>query len=1036
MSDVMSHSAAARTCWCGNAALDPFSSDYAYCARCGTLVSRADVPDATLAVKDDQADFYGRQYWLNHQREDLKTPDIFDRAHRDLQERCLYWLRALLRYRTPPGSVLELGAAHGAFVALLRWAGFDATGLEVSPWVVEFARTIFDVPMKLGPIEDQDIPAGSLDVIVLNDVLEHLPHPAETMAHCARLLKPDGLFVIQTPQYPERRTREELLATQNRFVEMMDGMSIEHRYLFSERSARQLFGMLGFTHLELLPPLFPYDMFFVAGRQPLVAVDDEEIRVRLEQMPSGRLVIALLDLEAARRQATEALAEANADRTVRLGHVQQMHALLEEANADRGLRLKNVEELGRLLQEANADRAARLNDVEELGRLLEEANADRAARLKSIEELGRLLEQANAERVVHLEQIETLTTLAREAQRALAERTVLLDDRSGEIAAREAEVETLRATIADEDAELARLNARWTAALEAIRAIRRSPIYRALVRAGRWSALDMRFRDAVPDDAPHEAREAAADAEPSVPRGNGARLVGIDLTPILPGGDNGGAKQLVLALLDGFATRARHRYLLLTSERNHEEFARYERPHMRRLCITSGAPTRSPLGFRLRRLVSRGLALTGAKGRLGSEGVELLFCPMTDPVNAEPGIPTVSIVYDLQHVAYPSFFTAAEREHRRRFFERVKQSADAIVCISGFSRSVLIEHAGIEPERVTAIPIAVHHRLPDLSPAEVEAVRRQYGIGDHPFALYPANFWPHKNHRLLLLALARFFHESPATSLRIVLVGSLLDREQEMRDLIRRLGLQERVYVLGYVPEADLAALWKGAFCLLFPSLYEGFGIPVLEAMHYGKPVLCSGVASLPEVGGDAVRYIDPRKPATIVDALRDLLERPGYADMLIAAGQRRVGQFETDHMIESYLDTFDRVLARGGSTQAPRVDGVFGDRWLAPIVLVTTGAASQPRVWDFELNMPEWHPHRAATVRVDLNGRTIRRVRVRRGGSQSVKVPVPRAPAQMRLHVRPSFVPEANGDQRELTLLLTRGCLRDQDSGTVIYEV
>jgi glycosyltransferase involved in cell wall biosynthesis/2-polyprenyl-3-methyl-5-hydroxy-6-metoxy-1,4-benzoquinol methylase len=1034
MPEPTSHTAAARTCWCGNTALDPFSADYSYCPRCGTLVSRADVPDSALEVRDDRQDFYGRQYWLDHQREDLKNPDIFDRAHRDLQERCLYWLRALLRYRTPPGRVLELGAAHGAFVALLRWAGFDATGLEVSPWVVEFARTTFDVPMKLGPVEEQHIPPGSLDVIILNDVLEHLPHPAQTMAHCANLLKPDGLFVVQTPQYPERSTREELLATQNRFVEMMDGMSVEHLYLFSERAARHLFASLGFTHLELVPPLFPYDMFFLAGRQPLVAVDDEEIRVRVEQTASGRLVMALLDAEQAQRQTAEALVEANADRAIRLGHVKQMEVLLEEANADRAMRLKNVEELVRLLEDANADRAARLRNVEELERLLAEANADRAARLANIDTLTRLLEESQAARAEQQQQLETLTVLAQEAQRALAERTTLLEDRALEMVAREAEVATLRATVADEDAQLAAINARWTAALEAIRAIRRSPIYRALVRVGRWSALDARFRDAVPRDEGDD--ETVAETTPHAPREHELPLVAIDLTPILPGGENGGAKQLVLALLDGFAARRRHRYLLLTSERNHEEFARYERPHMRRHCITSGRSARSRLGFRLRRLAFRGLALTGAKGRLGAEGVELLFCPMTDPVNAEPGIPTVSIVYDLQHVAYPSFFSADEREHRRRFFERVKLSADAIVCISGFSRSVLIEYVGIEPERVTAIPIAVHHRLPDLSPAQIEAVRRQYGLGDHPYALYPANFWPHKNHNLLFVALARFFHECPNTSLRVVLVGSLLDQADTVREAIRRLGLEQRVHVLGYVPEADLAALWNAAFCLLFPSLYEGFGIPVLEAMHYGKPVICSGVASLPEVGGNAVRYIDPRKPATIVDAVRDLLERPGYADTLIAAGHRRVEQFDTDHMIESYLDTLDRALARGGQTQTARVDGVFGDRWLAPMVLVTTGAAAQARVWDFELTMPEWHPHRTATVRFDLNGKTIQRVRVRRGGSQSVRVPVPRAPARMRVHVTPSFVPEANGDQRELTLLLTRGCLLEPDSGMVIYEI
>jgi glycosyltransferase involved in cell wall biosynthesis/2-polyprenyl-3-methyl-5-hydroxy-6-metoxy-1,4-benzoquinol methylase len=1017
-----------RPCWCGNATLDAFSADYGYCKRCGTLVSQADVPDSALQVGDDGADFYGKQYWLDHQREDLKNPDIFDRAERDLAERCLYWLRALLRYRMPTARVLELGAAHGGFVALLRWAGFDATGLEVSPWVVNFARQTFDVPMRLGPLEQQDIPPASLDIIVLNDVLEHLPHPAETMARCAALLKPDGVFVVQTPRYPEPRTQHALVASRDRFLEMMEGMSTEHLYLLSDRAAHRMFSAIGFSHIEYLEPLFPYDMFFIAGREPLTVADGTQMRQRLLATASGRLVAALLDVEGAREQSGAALAEANADRAARLAQVNQMQALLDEANADRAARLENMQTLERMLHEANEDRAARLEQIHALTTLAQEAQRQLADRTVQLQDQAALIAERDAEIAQMREPLEDAMRQCREATEQVEALTRSLVERT-------LEIDNLRATVADEDEQLDAISTRWDAAADAVRAMRRSPIYRGLVRVGRWSTLDARLRSAVPD----AASEIAADeeeAESAAPRESGPPLVAIDLTPILPGGDNGGAKQLVMALIDGFSTRQRHRYLLLTSERNHEDFARYEQPGMRRLCVTGGVSAQRDLTFRLRRLASRGLALAGARGRLGHEGVDLLFCPMTDPVHAEPGIPTVSIVYDLQHVAYPSFFTPAEREHRRRFFERVKQTADSIVCISEFSRSVLIEHVATEPERVTAIPIAVHHRLPDLSPAQVEEVRRKYGIGDHPYALYPANFWSHKNHRVLFVALARFFRDHPDTSLHVVLVGSLLDQGETVRDALDRLGLTERVHVLGYVPEEDLAALWKGTFCLLFPSLYEGFGIPVLEAMRYGKPVICSGVASLPEVGGEAVRYIDPRKPGTIVEALRELLERPGYADSLIEAGHERVRLFETDHMIDRYLDTFDEALARGGETQTARVDGVFGDGWLGPMVLVTTGASPQPRAWDFELNMPDWHPHRVSTVRFDVNGKTIRQVRVRRGGSQAVRVPVPRSRAPMRLQVTPSFVPDVNGDRRELTVLLTRGQLVERESGTVIYEV
>ncbi|MCX5909757.1 MAG: class I SAM-dependent methyltransferase, partial [Deltaproteobacteria bacterium] len=108
-----------------------------------------------------------------------------------------------LKYKLPPGHTLELGSAHGAFVALLQWAGFQATGLEVDPWIVEFGQKTFQVPMLLGPIEKQTLPPHSLDIIFLFDVLEHLPDPEGTIRHCLPLLKNDGIFILQTQSFPE-----------------------------------------------------------------------------------------------------------------------------------------------------------------------------------------------------------------------------------------------------------------------------------------------------------------------------------------------------------------------------------------------------------------------------------------------------------------------------------------------------------------------------------------------------------------------------------------------------------------------------------------------------------------------------------------------------------------------------------------------------------------------------------------------------------------------------------------------------------------
>ena len=207
---------------------------------------------------------------------DLGFANIYQRARSDLTERVLHWVKTLLKYRVPPARALELGSAHGGFVATLKWAGFDASGLELSPAIAQIARTLFDVPMLVGPVEDEEIPSNSLDVIALMDVLEHLPDPVATMRRCIDLLAPDGFLLIQTPRFPEGRSFDDLTRDAEPFLEQLKAN--EHLYLFSERSVRQFFAELGLKSLVFEGALFGhYDMFFVASRRPLAPID---MRVR------------------------------------------------------------------------------------------------------------------------------------------------------------------------------------------------------------------------------------------------------------------------------------------------------------------------------------------------------------------------------------------------------------------------------------------------------------------------------------------------------------------------------------------------------------------------------------------------------------------------------------------------------------------------------------------------------------------------------------------------------------------------------------
>ncbi len=397
-----------RPCWCGNHELKPFSEYYLHCRDCDTLVSQYQHDADVSRVRADESDLYGRDYWFGHMENDLGFANIYERAKSDLTERAPHWLKTLLRHRTPPGAVLELGSAHGGFVALLRWAGFEATGLELSPAIAEIAQSLFHVPMLNGPIEDQDLAPGSFDVIALMDVMEHLPSPVETMGVCMRLLKPGGFLLIQTPKFPADATLESLVSSSGRFLEQLKER--EHLYLFGARSIVRFFAALGAAHVNFEPAYFShYDMFVTVSREPLAVITEPDQEVALIRTPAGRLVAALLDLykrlgDSVPRAAFELV---DSDRAARLTLIEQQGAELGRATEQFEALRAEVKALREALTTSEADRAARLMVIEQQGAevaalrsALAFSEADRAARLTVIEqqgaELGRATEQLEA----------------------------------------------------------------------------------------------------------------------------------------------------------------------------------------------------------------------------------------------------------------------------------------------------------------------------------------------------------------------------------------------------------------------------------------------------------------------------------------------------------------------------------------------------------------------------------------------------------------------------------------------------------------
>ena len=224
---------------------------------------------------------------------------------------------------------------------------------------------------------------------------------------------------------------------------------------------------------------------------------------------------------------------------------------------------------------------------------------------------------------------------------------------------------------------------------------------------------------------------------------------------------------------------------------------------------------------------------------------------MLPPVDRPPAATTV---LDIQHEFLPEFFSRAELAYRRVVYAWTVRRSRIVITISEHARQTLIERLGLAPERVRAIHLAVD--LERFTPP-VDGSARE------PFLLYPANRWPHKNHDRLFQAFARMRQTRPG--LRLVLTGAGHERAP----------LPAGVESRGFVSADELVDLYRTASALVFPSLYEGFGQPPLEAMACGCPVAAANTTSLPEVCGDAAAYFDPTSLDEMTEAIEEVLDRP-----------------------------------------------------------------------------------------------------------------------------------------------------------------
>ncbi len=297
--------------------------------------------------------------------------------------------------------------------------------------------------------------------------------------------------------------------------------------------------------------------------------------------------------------------------------------------------------------------------------------------------------------------------------------------------------------------------------------------------------------------------------------------------------------------------------------------------------------------------------------RLRHERVQVFHAPH---YVLPPLVPCRSVVtvHDCIHLMFPQYLpNRAAYWYARTMLGAAVRRASRVLTVSEASKRDILRFFPVPAGKVEVIPNGIDERFyGEPSPDDVARVRERYQLHD-PFLLYAGNIKPHKNLERLIEAFAQV-RSRGLGELRLLIIGNEVSRYPSLRHTVHRLKLHTFVRFLGFVPDQMLAILYRLASVFVFPSLYEGFGLPPLEAMASGTPVVTSNVSSLPEVVGDAALLVDPYDTGELADAIARALGDSDLRADLVARGRARARQFSWERAVSRVRAVYGEVGGRG----------------------------------------------------------------------------------------------------------------------------
>jgi len=295
-------------------------------------------------------------------------------------------------------------------------------------------------------------------------------------------------------------------------------------------------------------------------------------------------------------------------------------------------------------------------------------------------------------------------------------------------------------------------------------------------------------------------------------------------------------------------------------------------------------------------------------------GAQVLHVSYTAPLWTP--CPAVVTVHDISYEFFPQFFSPRDRLLLSVTVPLSCRRAARVIAVSERTRRDLVQRYGLPAAKIRVVYEAADERfLAPIAAEDVARVRARHAAGRR-YILAVGNLQPRKNLVRLVDAFAALIASgSVAEDVVLVIAGQAHWRGSEVFERVRNRGLQERVYFPGYVADEDLPPLYRGALVFVHPALYEGFGLPPLEAMACGAPVICSNGGALPEVVGDAALLFEPQDTGSLVQALRDLLADEERRQALASAGQARAAQFSWERAARETLAVYGEAASgsKGG---------------------------------------------------------------------------------------------------------------------------